>query len=226
MNNESSIYFQEGPDKGRVADPNVAQVMADAENKVKNAQDSLDKTTESLEKQGGIPLTEQQKMNLEFVDKVKEKYPDALIKLDSTDGEDLYLVQPKDSNSMGSAFVDLFTKDGYVKVRLSAITPDKDYSKLDWSELLKIAREKKVSATWVNEFPVGYDRVMSPKDLKNVDGSRNNIMVEFVDLKTLDDIDKKVLRTEIELADARGKLRKAEQGKAVEPVDLAKEIFG
>lgn len=224
MNNESPIYHQEGPDKGRVVDPDVARVIADAENKVKDAQDFLDKTTDTLEKQGGIPLTEQQRLNLEFINKVKDRFPDALIKLDVVGGDDLYLVQPKEKGTQGSSFVDLLTKDGPVNVYLSQITPAKDYGKIRWGDLMEIAREKRDKSAWVTEHAVSYDRVMNPEDTKNFD-TRYPIKVEFRDPKMMDEADFKRLKEEIEMADSRGKIRKEDSEKSSAPVDLAARLF-
>jgi hypothetical protein len=68
--NPNSIHIQEGPGAGRIADPNVAQEIANLEKPARDLE-------LGLERQAQIGLNPEQEKNVELMKGLEEKYPKA-----------------------------------------------------------------------------------------------------------------------------------------------------
>lgn len=115
---------------GQVVDPEAAHAMAEVEDKVVSAQGELDELTKHLEATGGLPLSEAQKKNLEFLNKLVDKYPSAFVDVRSEKGRTYKVVVPDQGLSPNHVLVG--GQDGFWVAGCEALSRSGAWSEVDW----------------------------------------------------------------------------------------------
>lgn len=117
---------------GKVVDVDAAHDIA---NTINEQGQSVGLVREKeLQRQAETGMTEEERKNVELMEGVKNKYPDATIEKIDEKGRQMLFLNPKKYGETGSAFLQIMNQFGVFTIDLSVVKGAEKFEEIDWTE--------------------------------------------------------------------------------------------
>lgn len=143
---EESIYIQQGPDAGRIEDPNVAREIANLERPARDRE-------LGLEVQARTGLTENEKFHLELMAGVREHYPHAFESTIDPQGREVMRLRYEGQSEANLKRRMYLTQEGVISMFFTGPSEETIYQRDDelMIELDKIKRWQSIRGLTFNQ---------------------------------------------------------------------------